>query len=389
MNKTERLFHLDMIRGVAAMLVMLGHLRAFVLQSYTEMTAADVHVGPIVKLFYFATGLGHQAVIVFFALSGFLVGGKAFADILNDRFSWPRYLLRRLTRLWLVVIPALLLTFALDSLGIMATGGAAYDGRYYDVYYSGPKNPDGIDLSGETFLGNLIFLQTVSVGIFGTNSPIWSLSNEFWYYVIFPLIAWVGLSSASRTMRGVGAALAVLLLFELPQQLLIAGSIWVAGALAGWCVNSRCAVKASQSLLARFAGLIVFFVALAGAKSAADGLVNDMLLGVAVALVLPVLAHLPAPGRIYQVTSRALSEISYTLYLTHFPFLTLIIFSGFAPGRLPPGLESWVIYVSLAAVNMLWAGALWCCFERHTDRLYAFLSRQSSALMSKPRINLP
>jgi peptidoglycan/LPS O-acetylase OafA/YrhL len=40
-----------------------------------------------------------------------------------------------------------------------------------------------------TFVGNLAFLQTIAVPIFGTNGPMWSLANEFWYYLIFPLAA--------------------------------------------------------------------------------------------------------------------------------------------------------------------------------------------------------
>ena len=68
-----RLDHLDMLRGCAAVLVMAGHLRAYVFQNYDSLNSPDLSV----KIFYAITGLGHQAVIIFFAMSGFLVGGKA------------------------------------------------------------------------------------------------------------------------------------------------------------------------------------------------------------------------------------------------------------------------------------------------------------------------
>jgi peptidoglycan/LPS O-acetylase OafA/YrhL len=38
------------------------------------------------------------------------------------------------------------------------------------------------------FLGNLFFLQDILVKTFGTNPPLWSLTNEFWYYIIFHLL---------------------------------------------------------------------------------------------------------------------------------------------------------------------------------------------------------
>ena len=61
----ERLEHLDMVRGVAALLVCVGHVRGMVLVDYGAVASAPYTT----KLIYAATGLGHQAVIVFFALS--------------------------------------------------------------------------------------------------------------------------------------------------------------------------------------------------------------------------------------------------------------------------------------------------------------------------------
>jgi peptidoglycan/LPS O-acetylase OafA/YrhL len=101
MSEVKRLSSLDLLRGGAAFLVFPGHLRAYLLPSYAMAGQGDLHI----IIFYLLTGLGHQAVIVFFALSGFLVGGRAFSDILQQRFSSRGYLLRRLTRLWLVSCP--------------------------------------------------------------------------------------------------------------------------------------------------------------------------------------------------------------------------------------------------------------------------------------------
>ena len=69
------------------------------------------------RLFYFATGLGHQAVVVFFVLSGYLVGGSVLTAYQSGRWSWAAYALRRLTRLWVVLLPALIITLAVDGLG--------------------------------------------------------------------------------------------------------------------------------------------------------------------------------------------------------------------------------------------------------------------------------
>jgi peptidoglycan/LPS O-acetylase OafA/YrhL len=40
-------------------------------------------------------------------------------------------------------------------------------------------------LGFSTFVGNLLQLQTIVVSSLGSNGPLWSLANEWWYYVLF------------------------------------------------------------------------------------------------------------------------------------------------------------------------------------------------------------
>ena len=76
----------------------------------------------------------------FFALSGFLVGGPAFRAILHGDWNWERYMIKRLTRLWIVLIPALLLTLGLDTAGEILGGSAGYTGGFYGLISSGPSS---------------------------------------------------------------------------------------------------------------------------------------------------------------------------------------------------------------------------------------------------------
>jgi len=72
------------------------------------------------RVFYAATGIGHLAVMVFFVLSGYLVGGRLLARYCSGNASIPRYLLDRFTRLYIVLIPALLITALFDRIGVGA-----------------------------------------------------------------------------------------------------------------------------------------------------------------------------------------------------------------------------------------------------------------------------
>ena len=351
----------------------LAHSRSYIFPSWLELEKAGAQVSVFVKAFYFTTGLGHQAVMIFFALSGFLVGGKALDDIRACRFSWSRYLLRRLTRLWIVIVPALLLTLMLDRIGSELTSGVGYDGRYFDLYLEGPRAPAGLDHSMLAFFGNLAFLQTIYVPTFGSNLPMWSLANEFWYYIVFPLVGWIVLARVSWVARSATLSILLVLIALLPVFLLEGGVIWVLGAASAWCSGQQPFGRLLKHIALRIGAVLVLVAALVASRIPAIG-IGDLELGLTIALILPIFAHMPSPGGTYSSAARGLSEISYTLYLTHFPFLTFIVLVGIAPMKWPPSVEGAAIYAALLSAATAWAAIVWWCFERNTDSVYFTLS---------------
>lgn len=182
---TQRDEILDLIRGVSALAVLFAHARGFIFVDFAEVVEGSV----LTKAFYFATGVHHQAVMVFFVLSGYFVGGSVIEGFRKQRFLVSRYCLARISRLWVALIPALFLTMVLDAIG-RGINPEAYLGGFRDIFMSGPEPNSVSGFSATAFLGNLAFLQTVEVPVFGSNGPLWSLANEFWYYVLFPLLAY-------------------------------------------------------------------------------------------------------------------------------------------------------------------------------------------------------
>ncbi len=352
------------------MLVLAGHARAFAILPFSSHPPGEL--GAAAQAFFLATGLGHLAVIAFFALSGFLVGGKVIADFQSGRFAWPAYLLRRLTRLWIVIVPAIALTLLFDSLGMGLIGTAGYDGSYQGIFNSGPLLGVGVDLGWTTAVGNLAFLQTITVPVYGSNGPMWSLANEFWYYVVMPIPLWLALSGASTARRLlVVAALAGLLLW-LPSSLWWGGVVWVLGALAGWGSSRHAAApifgnRWVQSVV--FLSLPLLFVV----GKAVPGAWSEVAFGALVAAALPFMAHAPSPGGVYTKIARAGSEISYTLYLTHFPLIMLLVMATSGPSRAAFGYAGLGFFIVLTTVAIAWAVVLWWLFERNTDRCYRWL----------------
>lgn len=365
--------HLDALRAAAALLVWCGHVRPLLFVNHSALSEP----GPLAYAFYAVTDLGHQAVIVFFALSGYLVGGPALIAMRAGRFDWLSYALRRLTRLWIVLIPALCLTFLLDQAGAWLAGGLGYDGAYFGAVRSGPAPGQALDHSWAALLGNLAFLQTIAVPIYGSNDPAWSLANEFWYYALFPALASLVAGRGPRGARAAAAVFSLAALVLLPPALTLLGAIWAAGAVAAQQAGEgrwRGGWTAAAGLLA--------LVAVA-ASERHPGLLTDLLLGLCVSALLPGLAHLPSLGTTYRRLARWGSEVSFSLYLLHYPFLLFLVFGVLTPQPSEPGPAAFLGFVALGALTSCWVALWWWVFERNTGRVFRTVHALAGAALER------
>src|SRR5258708_21735164 len=104
---------LDLIRAVAACAVMIGHLRTLFFVAFGHLS----HRSWPLEALYFCAGFGHQAVIVFFVLSGFLISSTVIRSHVLGKWSWRDYAINRTPPLYVVLVPGLLLGFFLDRMG--------------------------------------------------------------------------------------------------------------------------------------------------------------------------------------------------------------------------------------------------------------------------------
>lgn len=336
------------------------------------------------KAFYLVTSLHHPAVMVFFVLSGYFVGGSVLGAIRQQRFFWLNYSLARLSRLWVVLLPALVLTFAIDWLGLRLAPGA-YRGDYHALFNSGPTLSTAIDHGLLTFLGNLGFLQTIQVPVFGTNGPLWSLAYEFWYYALFPLALAALPSTKDQWFPRICCwVLFLCLLWMLPASLLLSGLIWLMG-VAVWRIYKIEVIKrAANSWLWKWGGGAIFAVALVGTKLVTiQG--ADFMIGAAFALWMPaLLGQWKRPGW-WSRASFGLSEISFSLYIIHFPiqfFMASVLLGGTSFQPSASGL-AWFAGLNVACIFV--SVLFWCLFERRTTQVRKWVS----GFLIKSPIQLP
>jgi peptidoglycan/LPS O-acetylase OafA/YrhL len=226
---------LNWSRWVAAWLVVAEHARSLVFLDYGELHSP----GLLAKGFYFLTGFGHEAVIVFFVISGYLVGGKVWSLYREGRFGWKRYLADRASRLYAVLLVALMLGAALDWSGYLFF-------NQYGLYNHGYEGSIAVlgtapieRMGWRDFLVNAFFLQTIAGPTFGSNGPLWSLAYEWWYYILFPaMVALVFRRSLVSFIAG--GVLSLTLLFLLPADIIWLFGIWLLGVMAA---GARCASR--------------------------------------------------------------------------------------------------------------------------------------------------
>jgi peptidoglycan/LPS O-acetylase OafA/YrhL len=149
--------YLDLWRVLAALQVVVFHLG--------KCDASGFGLG-------FLNALGHEAVVIFFVLSGYVISHAAKTSDL----TFAHYAASRISRLYSVVIPCLLLTVVFDSIGL----------RLAPQVYEVVKISDNMDNPLARLFFCLLMLSESWVSIrFYSNVPFWSLCYEFWYYVLF------------------------------------------------------------------------------------------------------------------------------------------------------------------------------------------------------------
>lgn len=323
--------YLDLLRFFLALVVFLGH------ASYRGYVG---HPFP----FWYLWAYGQTAVVGFFVLSGFVI-----AFVAADKEANPRtYAIARISRLYSVVIPALMLTAVLDAVG------SRHNPTLYQI---GPEHLS--EQQPLRYLATFFFLQGSSLVAHdmspGTNTPFWSLQMEGAYYLIFGLFLLRARAVASIAaicvllVAGSGTALLFpcwllgVVVFHLQKNirvpLWLGGILFIAGgigvALVGW-LRQPIAFRMQHDLALKYAESVLFAVNIFGAAFVGK------LLGVAFGWA--------------ETGVRWLGSLTFALYLTHVPLLLFL--TSFGIGE--PGSRTQMLWLfgvgGGAIIVMAWIG---------------------------------
>lgn len=381
----------DLVRGLAAVVVLLEHWRNLFFVDFHELP----HRGPFLFVLYLISGCGHEAVIVFFLLSGFFIGGSVLGAVRKNKWLTRDYLIRRLVRLWVVLVPALCLCFLWDTIGIR--GGhapALYDGTTVPLMIQNVS----ATLNAKNFFGNLLFLQEVKVPTFGSDGALWSLAYEFWYYMLFPLGFFALHGKTKVGLRIACGAAFIPIALLVGKAILLYFPIWLAGVLLLSVPAPK--LTAQRANLIRILATCLYIPLFLGLShvtfpyvSLIFVLARDYILTAITFAYLWLLSS--ARGQIVPGTPsrfcRGIARFSYSLYALHVPFLVLLAAWFVGDHRWLPTQAHLLIALVPLLLAVAYSYGIASVTEFQTDRLRTWIEMKlgwphpAAALSSDPK----
>lgn len=363
---------LDMARGLAALEVVAFHSYQLMFQEQLPGADADPSIAYAYSALWTLSAHGVAAVMVFFVLSGYLVGGPAIVRARNGSLNAVDYFSARASRLYVVLIPALAISFCAYVFARQSSDWQAFVGSRHMLYDA--SGLFAASVGPATAACNAVFLQTITCSTFAGNLALWSLSNEFWYYVLAFALLSVGRKPSLLLL--IGAIFILFVIAERSDPLGTHTGLKFFFYFIIWCAGAFVYAFTAPPLL-WMAGLlsglgVVYALSLKGllAPWAAYHLSIGLVTVAAIVMLEFTKATLPPFLRF----TKEIAKFSFSLYAIHYPLLVLLnVLTNSGPT---------VFTASAVGLNIAF---ILCCvvisfifylmFESHTNSVRAWLSR--------------
>jgi peptidoglycan/LPS O-acetylase OafA/YrhL len=304
---------LDSIRGLSALIVLFGHTnQAFLLPT---LKSSSVYVGFFTQF----------AVMVFFVLSGFLIGKSICNNMSkNGQFSIAQYAKDRALRLYPPLIAAIVLMLLLTSIApyFFATGTNDYL-QIPGFHFIRQE----FTINSKQVIGALTFINEFKTTTPTVNGPLWSLPLEVWYYVIAAIIF---LWPDRKLMAGLLLLLTVIITRKNPLFFILM-PIWFSGLGLAFVHQKRPNMHNMlfSTLFGLFTAGTIYCIWLVFSREPSGPgvwldrmnhyrLMSGLWFSCALALIMGGAIRFP---KIFHKTS----GFSYTLYITHFPIILFVV----------------------------------------------------------------
>ncbi|AIF51814.1 acyltransferase [Pelosinus sp. UFO1] len=309
-----RIHQLDALRGLASFSVVLHHC----LLVFPLFLAANFHEGiiPIVSFLTYSPlhlfWAGHEAVILFFILSGFVLSLPYFQE---NQQKYFKYIIKRIFRIYIPYVVSLIISALL--LQILSEHGIVSLSKWFNAMWKSIP-----DFAG--WLGLLLMVSTDETH--NINTVTWSLVYEMQVSIIFPLLVYLVKKANWRIVL----CISILLIFH-KSHLVHFSSFFIMGCLlakyhysiSSYIANSKKAMNFTFSIV----GLIFYLFEWLIPFNLSHN-VLDLLTGIGASIFIALsLGDDKVKGFLLKPKLIYLGKISYSLYLVHPIVLLTAIYS--------------------------------------------------------------
>jgi peptidoglycan/LPS O-acetylase OafA/YrhL len=307
---------LNFSRAIAALLVLFFHIRTALVVPYDSL---DVHNWFTRAIFVVST-FGHDAVILFFVLSGYLVGGAVLKIDLKSSKDFWEYWIDRGVRIGPVLIAATAFSAVLQHIAPLS----------------------GCTDTSVTILGNAVALQNFLVKPLCNNLPLWSISNEVVYYFAFPVM--IAAFSRVSSVRLAVSLICVMLVCVLSLRLAPVDDTNIVFDFPFWLIGATLWFVPGNFQRWRWLALLMVAGALLFGRlefGKSHFWLRDLFLAATFSFLLVTFFNRPMPKSGVRATvagyvanfSRWFAELSFSLYVTHYPLIKLYVYLVLNAGR--------------------------------------------------------
>jgi peptidoglycan/LPS O-acetylase OafA/YrhL len=323
----KKILFLDGLRGIAAFYILVSHARWLLWEGYR--TGYLIHpqnysvVSKTLMYFFSLFKWSHEVVIFFFVLSGFVIHLK-YARSLHQNpkssINFAEYFIKRIKRIYPPLLFALAITMLLDMAGKANAFPIYFGNTPYPLINANIANGSH-QLS--VFIGNVFFLYTEYVPIYGSNGPLWSLKFEWWFYMLYPLFLLLSrkqiyYSTLLIILLFIGVFFPAIWPLQLLRSVFSMMIYWWLGVLLAEISAGRLKVNLIIFSTASFIGFVVL--------SFCNAIMHDLQTALLFSAVIGFLLWWNEKGLSLRFLEllKPLGDFSYTLYIIHFPILVFL-----------------------------------------------------------------
>jgi peptidoglycan/LPS O-acetylase OafA/YrhL len=357
-----RSFVLDGLRWTSAVLVVLGHVYETGANLSKSVTAPSVY--------RYSTSHAHAAVMVFFVLSGYVMAFATNRKLAGGHYSIVEYFLDRWSRIYSVLIPAIVWTISIDWIG----------GHLFATYAEyGPKGYAIVRL-----LANITCQQGAQGRRMelGSNGALWSIGYEFLFYLIYGAVVFRGNFRSKATPIMLSLACLALSGWQKSAYMLV----WLLG-VAAFHVSQRLRVQLGAWAYAGCASAVLIanhFIEYRPLTS--SEWINDFLFGIVIAVFITFevkVSERAGRGRIADLNAR-MAGFSYTLYAFHLPMVFFV--ESALVRRFPTFFSTPVLEIAFTIVCVLAARGLFYPLGEARRRNYRkWMQQRLEPFLSRPQ----